>query len=251
MAKERTSQKKKDIGVLEEFLSLPIADPEGVFEKFRVLPGGVEDHGEGKQGYLYVPGTRKDRCVIVAHADTYFDLTYQEKEMANQIVVEKGEIRGVSSEASIGADDRAGCAMLWLLKDLGHSLLILDGEEHGQVGAHFLQESNPVLFEEINNHSFMLQLDRRGSHDYKYYKLPVTEQFISYIEQETGYELATGKGRTDIGVLCTRICGVNLSVGYYDEHKPEEKVVIDEWLHTLDIVRKMLKKPLVQFLLKE
>ena len=37
---------------------------------------------------------------------------------------------GVYDEG-IGADDRAGCAILWLLKDSGHSLLVTNGEEIG------------------------------------------------------------------------------------------------------------------------
>ena len=134
--------------------------------------------------------------------------------------------------------------MLWLLRDSGHSLLVTDGEEHGQIGAHYLRESNPSLFEEINDHAFILQLDRRGGNDYRYYDLPVSQEFVDYVEEETGYELVTGKGRTDIVALCEKVCGVNLSVGYHDEHKPSEWLDVGKWLHTLGLVRGMLSKPI-------
>ena len=127
------------------------------------------------------------------------------------------------------------------------SLLVLDGEEHGQIGAHFLEASNPRLFDEINRHTFMLQLDRRGASDYKTYDIPVTADFLSFIERETGYVRTEGTGKTDIGTLCRDVCGVNLSVGYYNEHHPAETIVVAEWERTLNIVRTMFDKDLARF----
>ena len=200
-----------------------------------------------RTGYIFVPGTRADRCVIVAHADTYFDEVYQKSVIESNVNYKDGFYYSESKVSGIGADDRAGCAMLWLLRNSGHSLLILDGEEHGQIGAHYLKESNPDLFQEINDHCFIIQLDRRGSNDYKYYSLPVSDGFIKYIEKSTGYTLAQGKGKTDICTLCTIACGVNLSVGYYDEHKPTERLCYKDWLNTYNIVKNMLDKPLKKY----
>ena len=232
---------------LERFLDFPISASTAVFALFRSLPGAVEDHGEGKQGYLYVPGTRKDRCLLVAHADTVFDACYVEETQTNRAVLEDGVYRGENPAASIGADDRCGCAMLWLLRGSGHSLLLLDGEEKGAIGANYLKDSNPDLFRALNEHCFILELDRRGNSDYRTYDLPVTEEFKAFIERETKYRLAEGSGRTDICVLCDAICGANLSVGYYDEHRPAERVVLAEWQHTLSVVEKMLARPLKQY----
>lgn len=232
---------------LWQFLNMRIDSPEEVFALFRNLPGVVEDHGGEKQGYLYVPGSREDRCLLIAHADTYFDSAYLGEGHENTLVLEKGVYHGVSGDCSIGADDRAGCAMLWILRDSGHSLLILDGEEHGQIGSNYLKESAPDLFQELNGHTFMLQLDRRGNNDYKCYDIPVSQAFLSYIEKETGFRKAEGKGRTDIMILSTEVCGVNISVGYSGEHTPEEKLTVKEWEHTLEIVRRMIGKPLIRF----
>ena len=241
----------EEMVVLDRFLHMRISTVDDIFAEFRKIEGAIEEHGQGKEGYLYIPGTRSDRCVIVAHADTYFDEVYQGKVIDSNVGYKEGYYYSESEECSIGADDRAGCAMLWLLRNSGHSLLILDGEEHGQVGTHYLRDSNPSLFDEINDHSFILQLDRRGSNDYKYYQLPVTKEFIKFIEKATGYILAQGKGRTDICALCTKICGINLSVGYYDEHKSTEKLCYSEWLHTYQLVKNMLERPLKKYLLKE
>ena len=45
-------------------------------------------------------------------------------------------------------------------------------------------------------------------------------------------------------MLCEKICGVNLSVGYYNEHHPEEILRYDEWLGTYQIVKRMVEEPL-------
>lgn len=238
----------EDRRILERFLTLPLSSTGPVFDIFRTLPNVQEDHANGKKGYLYVPGIRADRCVLVAHADTYFDSEYMGGEVfTNDVILDKDVYRGKSNTVSIGADDRSGCAILWLLRTSGHSLLILDGEEHGQAGANYLVQSNPELFRELNEHTFMLEFDRRGSNDYRYYNIPVTSEFARYIEDETGYNLVEGKGKTDIVVLCEKTCGANLSVGYYGEHKPEEHIVISEWEKTLQTARRMLNKPLKKY----
>lgn len=236
--------------VLDRFLHMRISSPDEVFSVFNGLDGAREGHGSGKERYMYIPGTRSDRCVLVAHADTYFDAVYQNIEYVAEVVLNDGIYCSRTANCSIGADDRAGCAMLWLLRNSGHSLLILDGEEHGQVGARYLREKAPRLFEELNNHTFMIELDRRGSCNYKCYDLPVTDEFVRFIEDKTGYKYVDGKGKTDIGVLCEKICGVNLSVGYYDEHKSTEKLCYDEWINTYNIVKRILEEPLKRFELK-
>ena len=243
-----------DQWMLQKFLGMPIDSPEKVLKLFAGLPGAVRVKGEGRQGFVYVPGTLPvgQRAVLAGHADTVFDEEYVrqghvEATGQNAVVFEDGWYRGTNPAVSIGADDRAGCAMLWAMRKSGHSLLVTDGEEHGQIGAHFLRDSCPEVFAELQAHAFMVQLDRRGASDYKCYELPVTPEFLAYVEAETGYVRAEGKGRTDIQVLCGDVCGVNLSVGYYDEHKPEERVCLAEWQHSLDVVRAMLAKPLARF----
>jgi hypothetical protein len=68
------------------------------------------------------------------------------------LLLSNGVFQSANRIRGIGADDRAGCAILWLLKDLGHSLLITDGEEKGGIGSKWLMNDteNADIAEEIN-----------------------------------------------------------------------------------------------------
>ena len=231
----------KEQSVLEEFLNLPIKKSRSVADIFSKLSGAVSVHEGHGRNFVYVPGTRDDRVLLVAHCDTYWDSEYGYKFASQKVVFDSGVYKGEKEKYGIGADDRAGCAMLYLLKDSGHSLLLTDGEEHGQISVHFIQEKYPELFDELNSHCYAIQLDRRNADDYKCYGIPVTEEFREFIENSTGYKDAGTKARTDIVALCRDICGVNLSVGYYNEHHPEEYLCYGEWLNTYNIVKKLLE----------
>ena len=233
---------------LLEFLSLPIADSKPVMKLFESLPGAIAHYDGGKRNFVYVPGTRKDRVLLVAHADTVWD----EDETAKQSVeLSCGQIRGQNKSCGIGADDRAGCAMLWLLRDSGHSLLIPDGEEYGGIGSGHLMESYPELAKEINDHCYAIQLDRRNATDYKVYNLRVSKDFTKFIEKNTGYSIPDSGSATDIINLCKKICGANLSVGYRNEHTSNEHIIVDDWYNTLIKVEKMITPPQRQFLLEK
>lgn len=249
--------------ILFGFLSCDLEDSMPVFDKFLSLDGAIPVLGGGKNNFVYVPGTRKDRVLLVAHADTVWDKYYssdpwkayfEEKNMMHRIhrISIDGNIirQGGSDVWGIGADDRAGCAMLWLLRKSGHSLLVTDGEEHGQIGAHFLMSNYPDIAEEINEHNYMIQLDRRNGNDYKTYSLPVTDEFRDYIESQTSFVDAGRTSRTDIVVLCRKICGVNFSVGYCNEHTGDEYLNIDHWLNTYNTVKSLLEKEQPRFPLK-
>ncbi len=152
-------------------------------------------------------------------------------------------LRAVNEEFGLGADDRAGCAMLWLLKDLGHSLLVTNGEEKGQSGSSWLMDHNKDIADEINrDHQFVIQLDRRNGKDFKCYDVG-TDEFRSYVAEKTGYTEPDRRATTDIVTLCREIAGVNLSVGYHNEHGNQEYLNIAEWENTLNVVKEWLSEP--------
>lgn len=226
---------------LRRFLSFDLGTPFGVLGEFAALPGAVAHYDGDKHNFVYVPGTREDRVLLVAHADTVWDGGYGTPPAATQALTEReGVLWGENPALGIGADDRAGCAMLWLLRHTGHSLLVVDGEEGGKLSSLHIRGSYPDLFDELNRHAYALQLDRCGGGDYKVYKLPVTQEFCALIEQATGYREADRERSTDIAVLCRDICGANLSIGYYDEHTPREHLNVEEWLRTLTLVEQLL-----------
>ena len=210
-------------------------------------------YGAGRERVLYVEGSRPlevGRCLLVAHADTVWDRvwqhTFDEYEPSARLIQTDGIISSADRNRGIGADDRAGLAILWLLKDLGHTLLITDLEEHGRLGSSHLRAHEPELLARINReHAFAVQFDRRNHREFKCYDVG-TPEFRSYIQHATGYTEPDRRNATDICTLCDplddgpRMCGVNLSVGYYDEHTPDEHLVVAEWQHTLNLARRWL-----------
>ncbi len=225
---------------LEEFCSFPLSTSKSVLKVFEELPEAICHYDGDKNNFVYVPGTREDRVLLVAHADTVWDRDYVDKLYEQTLFEQDGKFFGENTDCGIGADDRSGCAILWLLRNSGHSLLITDGEEIGCVGSRHLKDKYPELYDELNNHCYMIQFDRRECENYKVYSLPVTTEFISFIENSTGYCDAGKLASTDIVVLARNICAVNLSVGYYKEHTEFESIVVDEWLKTLNLAKKIL-----------
>src|SRR5690606_36735333 len=107
----------------------------------------------GDKRFLYIPGTRDDRVLLVAHADTVWNDSLLNIGYSNSILFSKNSTLG------IGADDRAGCAILWRLRDMGHSILVPNMEEKGCIGSKFLM-SDSKWAEEIAKHQFAVQFDR-------------------------------------------------------------------------------------------
>ena len=233
----------KQIEVLRSFLEIPLGTADGVFDRFLQIPGAIY-RCEGLERFLYVRGFRSNKVILVAHADTIWDREYgYDTGPTNEIKIEDGNIRAVNDKFGLGADDRAGCAMLWLLKDLGHSLLVTNGEENGQKGSSWLVDHNKDIADEINHdHQFVIQLDRGNGTDFKCYDVG-TDEFRAYVAERTGYTEPDRRATTDIVTLCRDIAGVNLSVGYHNEHHEKEYLSIVEWEHTLNVVKRWLSEP--------
>jgi hypothetical protein len=233
---------QSDIDILLRFLNKPLSSTSGIFDEFRIESGAIY-RGQGLRRFCYIRGSRSDKVILVAHADTVYDDDWAQEGHPVSIPGLTGPIRqGSTVNQALGADDRAGCAMLWLLRDLGHSLLITSGEEHGQLGSVWIMDdvANRDIADEINHeHQFAIQLDRRGGGDFKCYDVG-TDEFRRYVIENTRYVEPDRDNRTDIKVLCRDICGVNLSIGYSGEHHPDESLNVDQWAHTLDLCRTWL-----------
>lgn len=223
-----------DIDVLREFLEIPLGSSDGVFERFAHLPGAVF-RGYKPERFLYLKGGRKDKVLLVAHADTYWD---GDCCGPHRTEVSDGIIRSSNEGYGLGADDRAGCAILWLLRNSGHSLLITDGEESERKGSNWLMKEHSDIANDINtNHQFAVQLDRRNGSDFKCYSVG-TDEFRNYVERITNYQEPDRSSYTDIVTVCHTITGVNLSIGYHHEHTKNEYLVIEEWANTLELCRR-------------
>ena len=169
---------------------------------------------------------------LVAHMDTVFkfpvsDLYYDQK---------KGVLW---SPEGLGADDRAGIfAIIKILQDgLRPSIILTTGEEEGGVGACALVEKYPEC--PFPGLKYMIQLDRHGTNDCVFYDCYCPE-FVNYVES-FGFCERWGSF-TDISFLMPewQIVGVNLSVGYEDEHSKQEILNINPLFDTIKKVKKML-----------
>ena len=240
--KKITAEEKKRL--LIDFLSLPIDSADEVFDRFALLDGAQYIKGEKTQArFLYIPGTRKDRVLLVAHADTVWDIAYTDKNIEQKIKIKDSIISGTNPDCGIGADDRSGCAMLYALRNSGHSLLIMDSEEHNKYAHILLKEKHKNILKELNRHQYMLEIDLSGTGLYSSNpKIANTKKFETFIENSLNLKSTprVNKLGTDITQFCTKICGVNISCAYAKQHSPNEFINIEKWLEILDKLEKFL-----------
>lgn len=169
---------------------------------------------------------------LVAHMDTVFenpvvDLYYDQR---------KGVLW---SPQGLGADDRAGIfAILKIVQSgLRPAIIFTTDEEQGGLGATALGTRECP----IPGLKYMIQLDRHGTNDCVFYEC-FNEDFYDYVES-FGFCEAYGSF-SDISFLMPQwnICGVNLSVGYEDEHSEVETLHIAPLYDTIAKVKKMLSE---------
>lgn len=237
--KSAWAQMREDVKTLREFLSYPLYQTQEVFDRFKTLSNTHHVYKNEDEQFLVRPESSyfPPRVLLVAHADTVW-LKSRKKPV---LKLKKGIFYNADEnpETGIGADDRAGCAILWALHKMGHSLLITSGEEKGMLGSHYALSQD--LTHWINQHAFVLQFDRQGARDFKCYDVG-SNAFRDYVQLQTGYTEPNRFSFTDICTLCTEVCGANLSVGYYHEHSKQEYINVREWLHTLNVVRVWLSE---------
>lgn len=169
---------------------------------------------------------------LVAHMDTVFKYPVDNMYYDRQ----KGV---VWSPEGLGADDRAGIfAIVQILKTgLRPSIILTTDEESGGIGASALA-GIPCPIPDLK---YMIQLDRRGTNDCVFYDC-YNPSFIEYVES-FGFVEKWGTF-SDISILMPawKICGVNLSVGYEDEHSVSETLHIKPLFDTIAKVRHMLQE---------
>lgn len=180
--------------------------------------------------YLYAIGDIP--ITLVAHVDTVF------KEKPEDVFYDR--VKNVLwSPQGLGADDRAGVfAIINIVKSgLRPHIIFTTGEEMGGLGAQVLTYREPKPFAEMK---YIIQLDRRGKDDCIFYECD-NVKFVEYIKS-FGFHEEYGSF-SDISELCPtwRIAGVNLSIGYKNEHSLIEILYIDYFLSTVEKVKKMLK----------
>lgn len=171
--------------------------------------------------------------ILVAHMDTVFKTP---KYVAYDI--KKGIM---SAKTGLGADDRAGIYSILNIVESGYrpSILFLEDEEVGCIGAKWFITNKSAKSLKGN---FFIELDRKGKDDAVYYDC-INSDFSDYIES-FGFKPQYG-AYSDISVICPSfdLAGVNLSIGYYDQHTPNETLNINEMEDTIEKVKNILDQP--------
>lgn len=169
---------------------------------------------------------------LTAHMDTVF------KHPPQDIFYDR--VKNVMwSPDGLGADDRAGVySIVQIIKaGLRPTIIFTTDEELGCLGAEKLVKEIPDAPTELK---YIIELDRRGSNDCVFYSC-VNPKFDEYVES---FGFVTNFGSfSDISVICPQwgVAGVNLSIGYYDEHSISETLYVGQMLSTIEKVKHMLK----------
>ena len=173
---------------------------------------------------------------LVAHMDTVFELEILKGERELFYDTRKNVMY---SPGGAGFDDKAGVfAIIQILRSgLRPHIILTTDEEVGAKGAVALAK----LEKPFKDLRYLIQLDRRGSNDCVFYECD-NEDFVGYVEK-FGFVWNYGSF-SDISELCPawKVAGVNLSIGYRDEHTESEVLFVGQMLSTIDKVKTMLKE---------
>ena len=182
------------------------------------------------EDYIYAVGDIP--IALVAHMDTVWD-------KPPSYVFYDSDCNVMWSPQGLGADDRAG--IFAILKIIMHGfrphVIFTADEEIGGLGAEALAKI-PCPFKDLR---YIIELDRQGIDDCVFYQCG-NEKFKDYIET-FDFKRAIGSF-SDISFLCPywNIAGVNLSVGYYNEHTSIEHLFLDTLFDTISKVELMLSE---------
>ena len=188
-----------------------------------------------EDGYLYAKGT--DNILLTAHMDT----VHKAQCKMIDCHTEKGGRRVLSSKDGIGGDDRCGIFMIMRIIETTKfrpTVLFCEDEEIGRVGAKKFVETKHA--KDIEKMLFLIELDRAHSNDLVFYK-DGNSEFHEFCQKTTGYKRAFGSF-SDISTLAphSKVSAVNISCGYYNQHKPEEYVVWDEMEDSINAAIKLI-----------
>lgn len=138
------------------------------------------------------------------------------------------------SPQGLGADDRAGVFSILEIIERGYrpTVILTTDEEVGGIGAAAVAADFDKAPTDLN---FLIELDRQGSNDAVYYDCdnPLFEEYI------TRFGFVTDIGSfSDICFICPTwgIAGVNLSIGYFNEHSLGEHLRVKDMMCTIDRV---------------
>ena len=178
--------------------------------------------------YIFAEGDLP--IAVVAHMDTVFSYVPEIDDFFYD-----AEKHMLWAPYGSGFDDRAGIYSIIQMIEMGYRphVIFTDGEEKGGIGAHALVSDHPTC--PFKDCKMIIQLDRANEKDAVFYNCD-NDEFTTFIESY-GFDFDMGTF-SDISVLCPawKIAGVNLSIGYLDEHSYIERLMCNWCDKTIDKV---------------
>ena len=188
-----------------------------------------------EKNFILVHGTSP--VMLVAHLDTVHAEPVK-------TICRSRDKNVLMSPQGIGGDDRCGVFALVKVFELAEKktwLLFTCDEETGGLGASMFCKAYKAskLPDELNALKFIVEIDRRGSHDAVYYDCENFD-FERYVTSK-GFQTAYGSF-SDISFIAPElgVAAVNLSCGYYNAHTQHEYIVLSELEHTIEKVVEMV-----------
>lgn len=186
--------------------------------------------------YVFAEG--KSDLLLIAHLDTVF-----KHPPSSESIFYDPKKNVIWSPDGLGADDRAGVYAILKILHEGYRpwILFTTGEECGGIGAKVFLNDFPQSPHQFH---YIIELDRAYSNDCVFYQCDNPE-FVKYVEK-FGFAFDHGSF-TDISYICPQwgIAGVNLSVGYINEHSETEHLFVNCLEATIAKVCSMIDASLV------
>ena len=205
----------------------------------RLMEAGYSNVISG-DGFIYVKGNIP--VLLTAHMDT----VHKEPVKDFYEYIDENGNHIISSPQGIGGDDRCGIYMiLEIIKEFKPSILFCEDEEIGGIGSGKFCKTE--FIKDLCDLKYLIELDRANGNDAVFYECDNPE-FTDFIINNTGYKEACGSF-SDISTLAPScgVAAVNLSCGYYKAHTLQEEVNVEEMLHTIETVKKLLTVECKQF----
>lgn len=179
-----------------------------------------------QKGFLYAEGDIP--VLLVAHLDTVHS-------EIPHIICYSPDKRYMMSPQGIGGDDRCGVYMiLKLIQSAKCHILFCEDEETGGIGARAFAGSGLSP-----NVHYIVEMDRRGNNDAVFYGCdnPEFTEFVCTF----GFEEAGGSF-SDISVIAPylKTAAVNISAGYYNEHRLHEMVDCEAMENNIHRISQMI-----------
>jgi hypothetical protein len=227
--------------IYDAFKTVVLMQPEGLLKWF------VENYNarcdQNCEFYAYREGDTR-LPLLVAHVDTVFE----EPPKPDEILYDRATTKVFGEDRGLGADDRLGVALILVLLEQFPNVGVLltnyeEKENHCRRGKRGAEVAACELKDEIARYPYLVECDRQGNKHFAHYE-HITEEFKGFLDRVVGWCLKKGTS-TDIKFICPKVnrCGVNIAIGYYNQHGPSEYAKLSDTVLAYNALCKLLSSP--------